>query len=75
MLGSDFYDNIVGIIISAFILFAALAWRDCAIVYVNRHPHIKNNGAWTYAFVVTFIALLAIVFLMYPLKYAATGKY
>lgn len=75
MLGSDFYDNVVSIIISATILFAALAWRDCAVVYVNNHPQIKNNGAWTYAIIVSLITLMTIIFLMYPLKYAATGVY
>ena len=46
---TKFYDKVISIFTSAAILFAALAWRDCGIVYVNNHPEVKSHGAYAYA--------------------------
>lgn len=62
------YDNVTGILISAAILFTALAWRDCLIDWVDRHPYVTQKGPWVYASVVTGISILVVVFLMFPLK-------
>lgn len=62
------YDNVTNIIISATVLFSALAWRDAAISYVDNHPEVKGKGPWAYAAFVTVLALLVIVVLMFPLK-------
>ena len=70
---SKLYDNVTSILVSAVVLFAALAWRDCAVIYINNHPQVKSYGAWTYAAIVTAIAIFTIVLLLYPLKYVVTG--
>lgn len=70
---SEFYKNITNIFISALVLFTALAWRDCAIVWVERNPSVKDKGPWVYASVITILAILVISFLMFPLKNFVCG--
>lgn len=68
-LKKEIYKNISQIIISAAILFSALAWRDAGIAYIDEHPEYKNNGPWVYALFVTIISIAAIVVLLLPLRY------
>ena len=69
------YENITNILISAAILFTALAWRDCCVAWVDRNPYVKGKGPWTYAAVVTILALTVMVLLMFPIKRFACGSY
>lgn len=62
------YESISNIVISAFVLFAALAWRDAGIAYVDVHPEFKNRGPWIYASFVTIIVIAAVLVVLLPLK-------
>lgn len=67
------YDNIVSILIGAAILFSALAWRDYGIEWMDRNPHVKSKGPLIYAIIVSVLAVVVTVVLMFPLKYLACG--
>lgn len=71
---TEFYNNLTNIFISALVLFTALAWRDCAIVWVERNPCVKDRGPWIYASVVTVLAVFVIAILMFPLKSLMCAK-
>jgi len=62
------YDQVTSILTSALILFAALSIRDAIVVYVDRHPCLKERGAYTYAGFVVILSVLVIYLLLFPVK-------
>lgn len=68
------YDKVSEIFIGAFILFAALAWRDAFALYSYKHPSMKERGPWVYSSFVTVLAIVVIVILIFPLRMLVVGK-
>ena len=56
-------ESYIDIIIPALTFVVGLAWNSAFQKYFERDEELNKYGHWVYAFVVTFIILMLIIFL------------